>query len=275
MLIYIHLPKTGGSTLRDLLHWNYNDQSYQISAFEKIPVLIQLSDSAKAQIQCLQGQIFYGIHQYFPTKDFSYTTILRHPVKRVVSQYHYISKRQEHIGQKPSNVSIDEFLDDEPFQAWTQVNLLAGGDTIDTALRRPVSEALLQQAIANIEKDFPVVGVVEKYDEGLLLMKRHYQWKRGYYKRKNENQGYIPIEGYPEATQKRIWQMCEPEIELYNYACRRLEQQLAQQPADFWDELKQMQQMSRRFSRMYDMLQPFQRTRLWSLFRKTARQIGL
>ena len=274
MLIFIHLPKTGGSTLRDVIHWNYDDRSYQMQHFAHIPPFIALSDEEKLKIPCIQGQFFYGIHQYIPTTDYQYTTILRHPVKRVVSQYHHITTRLKRQGKGSYKKSMDEFLDEEPFQAWTQVNLLAGGDSIDSALRRPVTNELLQEAIANIEKDFPVVGVTEKYDEGLLLMQQAFDWRRAYYKRKNTNIGYPKIDTYPEATQKRIWQMCEAEIELYEYAVKRLNTQLEAQTDAFWKELEQLKQSSQRFSRIYNILKPLQRTKLWPILRKTARQIG-
>lgn len=270
MLIFLHLPKTGGTTLTPILDWNYGDKTYKITRFPAIQKFIDLPDDKKREIPCLQGQIFYGIHAYIP-QPCTYITMMRHPVKRLISQYQYIPRRQARQGETVSRMSMEYFLEVEPFQAHTQLNLIAGGATIDEALRQPLEESTFARARANIERDFAVVGLVNRYDESLLLMKQHFGWKRAFYARQNVNEGRKTLEDFPAETQKRILAACEPEMELYHYVQQRLEEQLQQQDAGFWAELEQLRRTNQRFQQMYRLAKPIRHSRLWFFFRDILR----
>lgn len=271
MLIFLHLPKTGGSTLTPILDWNYDDNTFKITRFPTIQRFLDLPDEQKVQYACLQGQVFYGIHQYIP-QPCTYITLLRHPVKRLISQYLYVPVRQQKLGEPVSTMSMEQFLDIEPFQAYTQLNLIAGGATIDEALRRPLAEETFARARANIERDFPVVGLLERYDEALLLMKAHFGWKRVFYARQNVNPHRKALDEFPAATQQRILAACEPEMELYEYARQRLDEQLAQQDAAFWETLERLRRTNRRFQRLYNLAQPIRHSRLWFALRDMLRR---
>jgi len=272
MLIFLHIPKTGGSTLIPLIDWNYNNQTYSIPVHRKIQTFIDLPNAEKQTIQALQGQLFYGIHQYIP-QDSQYITILRHPIKRVVSQYFYENVRKQKLGEPLSDSPIEHFLEREPFQAYTQLNLIAGGDTIEDALKRPLPVDALDRAKTNIESHFPVVGLIDAYDESILLMKRHFGWQRAFYQQKNVNQGRKRFEDFSKATQKIIEQACQPELELYEYAQKRLTSQLEAQDAQFWQDLKTMQQANQRFTALYKLAAPIRHTKLWFAAKRILRTL--
>lgn len=274
MLIFIHISKTGGSTLRDLLHWNYDGQSYNIKSFDGILPFLAQADAEKLRWKCLQGQLFYGIHAYIPAPC-TYLTILREPIARVISHYYYLDVRRKRAGLPPLKLSLEQFLELEPFQAYTQLNLLAGGPTVEAALRRPLPPDALEQAIAHIEADFPIVGILERYDESLLLMKRHFGWARAFYARKNENRGHPRYQDLPAHQQQLLQRVCEPELALYDYARKRLEQQLSQQGDDFWRELDHLKRSNRRFGALYRWARPLQKTPLWFWARDLLRKINL
>lgn len=272
MLIFLHIPKTGGSTLNPVLDWNYQDKSFQITKYEQIAPFINLSDAEKAQYNVLLGQIFFGIHQYI-NQDCTYLTMLRHPIKRLVSQYYYLNVRRKRLGEKQKDISIERFLELEPFQAYMQLNLIAGGDSIDEALRRQLPDDALERAKTNIEAHFPVVGVVNRYDESLLLMKYALGWKRTFYTRHNVNKGHPTFEDFPKETQRVIEQACAPDLELFEYAEKRLETQLAEQNETFRQELDELKQANQHFSRIYNLAEPIRHTKLWFALRKIARRI--
>jgi galactose-3-O-sulfotransferase len=272
MLIFLHIPKTGGSTLNPVLDWNYQDKSHMITRYTQIAPFINLSEKEKGQYRVLMGQIFFGIHQYI-AQDCTYITMLRHPIKRLISQYHYINIRKEKLGESQSDMSIEQFLEIEAFQAYMQLNLIAGGDSLDEALRRPLPANALERAKINIEAHFPVVGIVNRYDESLLLMKQALGWKRAFYTRQNVNVGHPSFEDFSKATQRMIEQVCAPELALFEYAEKRLEMQLAEQDEAFWQELEQLKGANQRFSSFYRLAKPLRHTKLWFVLKKVARRL--
>lgn len=262
MLIFLHIPKTGGTTLTPVLDWNYKNQTHKISLHRKVQEFIDLPDDEKLQYKVLIGQVFYGIHQYIPG-DCEYISILRHPVKRLVSQYQYLNVRKQKLGEKSTDMSMEEFLEYEPFQAYSQLNVIAGGDSIEEALKRPLPDDALARAKVNVEKHFPVLGLINQYDESLLLMKNHFGWGRAFYTRSNVNQGRKTFEDFPAETQRIIEKACEPELEFFDYAQKRLQAQLDAQDEQFWRDLKTLKTANRRFSQLHKMADPIRNTKLW------------
>lgn len=272
MLIFLHIPKTGGSTLNPILDWNYDNKSFQITRYSQIAPFIALPDSEKLQYRVLRGQVYYGIHQDIPEKC-QYICILRHPYKRLVSQYYYLNVRKAALGEKLTDMPLEAFLEQEPFQAYMQLNLLAGGSNIDEALRRPLPADALGRAEANIEKDFPVLGLIDYYDESLLLMKRAFGWKRAFYSRQNVNKSSQKFEDLPKATQSLIEQACEPELALYEYAQKRLLAQIEAAGDDFQKEVQELKAANQRFSRFYNLSKPIRHSKAWFFFKDIAKKI--
>ena len=64
ILIYLHIPKTGGTTLRDIIQRQYKTQKIlTIPRLEKSMITIEdLSSKQKNEINVIQGHLQYGIH---------------------------------------------------------------------------------------------------------------------------------------------------------------------------------------------------------------------
>lgn len=269
LMIYLHIPKTGGTTLSHILDWNYR-QVYVINHYDQIPPLLAWSDDEKRRLDCVRGQIFYGLHQYLP-QTATYTTMLRHPVKRFVSQYYYTMDRRKREGMADADLTMEQFLESEPFQAYMQLALLRGGATIDEALRTPLGPDALATAKRNIETHFTLAGVLDYYDEMLVLMKRSLGWTRAYYARRNTR-----AEATPPLTgdlRRRVEQACELDMELYEWVKQRLENTLAEQGDDFQAELATLRRQNRVFGLAYQIAEPLQKTPVWKAMRKTARRL--
>jgi len=83
MLIFIHIAKTGGLSLRNTMLGPRTMVCSHEADFEK---KVKLAWMKKKDI--LLGHIPYGIHKYTPG-EYEYLTILRHPAERVYSKYTY------------------------------------------------------------------------------------------------------------------------------------------------------------------------------------------
>ena len=67
LFIHLHIPKTGGTTLRDIIHRQY--QSKQILVIPKLEnsesIIKEISAAQINQLKVIQGHLKYGIHKYF------------------------------------------------------------------------------------------------------------------------------------------------------------------------------------------------------------------
>jgi hypothetical protein len=271
-LIFLHIPKAGGSTLHHVLDWNY-DHTRTITVYNQIPPLIALPDAQKRQIQCLKGMVFYGIHRYLP-QDCTYITIMRDPVERVISHYFYSFSRKRRLGELIREFDPVEALRHEPFHATYQLRVLLGGDNIESILHDPLPDNAVEIAKQNLARHFAVAGVLDYYDPTLLIMKRRFGWSRAFYARQNVGQERIPRSEIPAPLLDRLTEACAPEIELYQYVKQQTEALIAQQDDSFRAELAQLQRANARFERLHRLTAPMRGTPLWGFARRAVRIIN-
>src|SRR5438128_9800911 len=107
VLIFLHIGKTAGSTLRTVIHRNYSSSDVSLIRSEPeagserprrertVRDFAGLPEEVRARPRVFEGHIIFGIHEYVPHPS-TYITILRDPVKLAVSQYNYVRRRQDH-----------------------------------------------------------------------------------------------------------------------------------------------------------------------------------
>ena len=183
-LIFIHIPKTAGSTLGHPLHRQYSRSEIFLidgrNPKKSIEYFKSLPNGAKSQYLCISGHMPFGLHEFI-NGPAVYATILRDPISRVISLYnhHYLnkivlSKNMNLLDFVSSDLSTEIYND--------QTRRLSGkGDNDQVADKTPIDESIFNVAITNMEMFFPVVGLTEAFDESLLLMKDEFGWENIYY----------------------------------------------------------------------------------------------
>lgn len=238
-IIFMHIPKTGGTTLQSLIRKQFNSSVVlhvdPAQMFQSLEEIKALPDTEKSKYQFIRGHMPFGLHYYLP-QPATYITLLRWPVDRVISHYYHILRNPTHHHYhevKTKKISLEEYVASgmEPMLDNTQTRLLNNQARIffpDSQLysygRCPGK--MLKQAKKNIDKHFSLVGTTERFDETLFLLNKIFGWQLPMdYKRMNENpnQGPEYKKDIPPAAIKVIEKYCNLDIQLYKYAEKKLE----------------------------------------------------
>jgi hypothetical protein len=231
-LIFVHIPKTGGATLRSILLRNYPRSTVYRSAPSVLPDPAEFSEQDRARIRVYEGHMPFGLHTRL-SEPATYITLVRDPVERAISRYHYILERPEHPQYQKVRAYRDlkEFSCDAPNE---QVMLLAGPRQRGVV----ASEARLEEAKENLRRHFAVVGLTEQFDETLLLLKRRFGWRYVLYRRHNVTGSRPTIDELPAETRAVLEERNQLDRELHTYARGLLEEQLERQGVGFAIELE-------------------------------------
>src|SRR5450432_99116 len=98
-VIFLHIPKTAGTTLNRLIEWEYKlSEMYSVD-----PVLFlwsgahlrKLSRSRLQRTRMFKGHMLFGLHEVLP-QPATYITVLRDPVERVLSAFYFMRSYKLH-----------------------------------------------------------------------------------------------------------------------------------------------------------------------------------
>jgi hypothetical protein len=232
--IFLHIPKTAGTTLLSILDRQYPKQaihSFGGDAHVSVAEFKALDDESRAQIRLLRGHMAYGLHEYLPG-SVVYFTVLRDPVARVISYYNYIRRTPPHylydvVTQQ--NMSLPDLLESKlPLMMNDgQVRLISGvwGEPAFGG----VTEEMLEKAQKNLARSFIVVGLTERFDQTLCLLKENLNWQQDItYQRLNVSRQGLAGRGLPAAAVDLIQRVNRQDIALYAYARELFKAQCAQ-----------------------------------------------
>ena len=179
-LIFLHIPKTAGTTLNRIIEWQYNPLSiftidpYGVRATAER--LHELPEERRRRLRMVRGHCYYGLHKLLP-QGATYITMLRDPVKRFLSSYYFIQRRPLHPLHrkvKGEQLGVEDFLRLTAHRQNLQCGMIAGVRADKCA------ESTLELAKKNL-KSFSVVGICERFEESLVLAALTFDWEIPFY----------------------------------------------------------------------------------------------
>lgn len=241
-VIFLHIPKTAGTTLHDIIERNYDPAAvctFGSDAHAAVADFKNLSLNEREQVRLLRGHMAFGLHEYLPITD-DYFTILRDPVDRVISYYNFILRTPDHYLYQiiqSSNMSLSDLLRSKlPLMMNdAQVRLLSGvwGDIAFGG----VTDEMRQTAESNLREYFVVAGITEEFDKTLCLLREELNWGSNIqYERQNVSQRGLTQQQLPAGTIDLIRHSNKMDIALYTFAKGLFAQQAKQQ--GFWFPVK-------------------------------------
>jgi hypothetical protein len=255
-LLFLHIQKTGGSSLRYILERQYPSSQILKLSIGAVRRIETLPERQRRAARLVLGHFDYGFHTYF-RKPSTYVTMLRDPVERAISNYFRILENEKHAYHDrvlSETRSIIEYMESgiDPIVDNGMTQKLAG----KTAPYGRVPSEYLAMAKSNLDTSFSVVGITEKFDESLLLLRQAFGWGNVCYVRRNVTGPAPPRQGISEADLEAVRRHNILDAALYAYARKRLEAIVERQGDQFQASLARFRTINRLYAILYMLLHP-------------------
>ena len=231
-VIFLHIGKTAGSTLRTILARQYTRQEtfqvYPTRYYDTLDELTSLPAARRSEIRLLLGHVPFGVHEHVPAPA-TYITMLREPVDRVMSLYYFARRVPEHYLHQPilrDNLDVERFVSGG--LSWEmdngQLRVLTGHlHDIDIG---GCTRTLLDEAKNNVTQHFSAVGLSERFDESVLVTKRRLGWKGlPVYRKRNVTVGRRTTDRLSKSELAAIRKHNELDGELYEWVSAKFQRE--------------------------------------------------
>jgi hypothetical protein len=255
-LIFIHLPKTGGTTLSHIMVPHFpEDQIFHIRNPEQkrapiyskhrgtIEDFIGLPESDRTRFRLILGHMEFGLHEHI-LRPSRYLTILREPVSRVLSQHgqHNRMITKNELDGKP--LTLDEFLREKP----AVLNNHQSKYLLGKLFKKLNADEKTGRLKERLEKYFVLVGTLERFDETVVLLNLIMGWKSRAYKKKNVGDPELQI-GQNQALIHHIREVNGLDSTIHSYANDLLDSRILAFGKKFHKELKRFKNQNSRSNR--------------------------
>jgi len=180
-LLFMHIPKTAGTTLRATMIKNYkrSEIAYIYPDPPGFPVrnLRDLPLSQRAQFRLVVGHFQYGMHNEV-TNDYWYFTIVRNPVARVWSQYQFLVEFKDPLIVRNGNVkSLQEVLEGRVTANVDNLMVRCFAGVNETKFPPgSIDGEVYELAKHNLENAFVYVGQQERLGEAYAFLQEKLGW---------------------------------------------------------------------------------------------------
>jgi hypothetical protein len=178
-VLFMHIPKTAGTAFREAIVGNYrasqiaylypDPPGFLLCEFGSLPL------EQRARFRLVLGHYHYGVHRFLPQES-SYISIVRDPVRRVISHFRYLVEPEKGPGsaspsllaellERGATVNLDNLM----------VRCFSGVVKADVPPGR-VNRDVYDLAVHNLRSSFKFVGYQERSDEAYAALKARFGW---------------------------------------------------------------------------------------------------
>lgn len=243
MLVFVHIPKTAGTTLHKILSHQY-PRVFIHHDTDGPPDAALAARIREKNPQLIMGHFSVGLHQFLP--ELRYVTCLREPVSRIVSHYQHALNDPAHYLHQ---AVVSRKLDLADYVASGLSGELSNGMTrmiagVADFHHGTVDEQTLTLAKSNLETLFDGVILSESFDPGILMLAESLHWKPPYYLRRKVGHYGTASRKPDDHTRKVIEDHNRFDCELHAWAKQRFETKQSSFP-DLAEQTRRFQQANR------------------------------
>ncbi len=180
-VLFMHIPKTAGTSFREAITANFVQSEiaylYPLAGF-LVSDLRALPLEQRRAYKLVVGHFQYGMHEALPQIS-EYITIVREPIARVRSQYHYMRRHRPQLlhSAKGKLLGLEEVLAKQPTTDFdnTLVRCFSGVDEREFP-PGTLNQEIYERAVENLRNRFAFVGHQEESDRAFGCLQRRYGW---------------------------------------------------------------------------------------------------
>ncbi len=223
-LIFMHMPKAAGSSFEAILFRQYPRGRFArlTGAPQNLEEFANRSQAERDSFDVISGHLHYGVHELL-SRPATYITMLREPVDRVISHYHFVLSRPEHYLHDKvvqGGITLQDYVT-------TRVTLEADNDHVRWLTPNghagvhwgQCTRAMLDDAKARLA-EFGAVGLTERFNESLALFKLTFGWGDMRGERRNITADRPAREAVSPEVRACIAERNALDVELYEFAER-------------------------------------------------------
>jgi SAM-dependent methyltransferase len=179
-LAFIHVPKTGGSTLTDLLSTCFD--SAQICP-ERVNLLHLYSMAELASYDLFAGHFDYLTTSLIPRYRVRRISLLRDPIQRLISLYRFSRSHlpigdlaDDEVVKLANALSPEDFFEDERITSLTSFNnsyLFTFGSSLDDRIQSLESDVFCTEALAIASQrvaELDAIGLTERFEDSVEVI---------------------------------------------------------------------------------------------------------
>jgi glycosyltransferase involved in cell wall biosynthesis len=248
-LIFLHITKTAGTTLRGVLKGQYGSNAIFTvdgeAPRQSLDEFASLEPARRDALRAFVGHMTFGLHEALPQPTM-YVTLLRDPLERIVSHYYYVLRTPEsrlYDLIASGRVGLREYAERFPYAHNGQTRVLGG--TLFSRQPEPPNEETLAAAKRNLSNHFLLAGLAERFDETILLLRRALGWRWPFYVNRNVTRGRPSRDEIPQDAIRVIEELNRLDTELYDWAADRFENVVRDQGPGFSRALAAFRELNR------------------------------
>ena len=174
-IVFIHLPKTAGMTLRGVLERVYEGHPIaflgNLSKGGELAEFAAMPEADRRAHALVAGHFPWGAQAVLPGART--ITVLRDPVERLISVYAYNKRAPNALHHKAINEGDLSLAD------CVESGLLRGEYNLQTNMLRDARAKTAEQALASAKRNIracAAFGLVERFDDTLAYLARELRW---------------------------------------------------------------------------------------------------
>ncbi len=191
-LIYLHIHRTGGTTLRHEVMYNCLDRR-KIFFFQggepptqcgSAQELLAMPRAQQEELEAIVGHMPFGLREHLPwPESWRYVTFMREPVARTVSTYYQVRhsavpQEGEELGplahEDAKRYTLEEYVRHRCTMSWNGMCQFLSNQRFGKQF--PSEEAMFLEAWRNA-KELSYVGIVDDYDESVRRLCWMFGWR--------------------------------------------------------------------------------------------------
>lgn len=236
-LIFLHIPKAGGTTLLNVIERQYKRRqvlmlynTYYRKPLDSITQIESYARKSRAGYHMIVGHFGYGVNAGLGNQ-YRYISMVRDPVQRVISNYLHMKRTPKApLFDQLQKISFEQYLLDGlwPDANDGQVRRLCGVENEGNIVGfGKTSEDMFLKAVEAIERSFFCVALTEQFDRSLLLLQRILGWSNIHYVKRNisyEREAFSPSSNEIDI----IRELNKYDTKLYSFVSQKFDAQCEQ-----------------------------------------------